>query len=239
MNDDASRIDRSEIKNTGSNRLTNIASSFFHSHTPLYFKIHCCSRCINIINSISLDFHSFTITGRYLLFFRREITNRLNLLPIYIKLVTKISTYVYPRILNFPNIGLGYRMPLPLPRKPQSPIYQLQLQLQASTRVDIRRKHSRPLTHPPTRHSIEDSIEETYARRQRQQPVNRPDSTRLISMGRSWPQIDRSPCLPACLPPSSLFADRNAKIREPSAWRSVPRRRAYRTRRKSTLGPLN
>lgn len=70
-------------------------------------------------------------------------------------------------------------------------------------------KHQRASTldgsiHPPTHHSIEDSIEETYARRQRRQPVNRPDSTRLISMGRSWPQIDRSPYLPAPLLPILL-----------------------------------
>lgn len=93
---------------------------------------------------------------------------------------------------------------------------------------------------PATHRSIEDSIEETYARRQRQQPVNRPDSTRLISMGRSWPQIDRSPYPPSPSPLSLFpsFRDRKSANDPRGVAKRGVRRRAYRTRRKSTLGPL-
>lgn len=90
MNDDASRIDRSEIKNTGSNRLTNIASSFFvfAPTLSLYFRIHCRSRSVNIINSISSDF-SFVYHKTFCFFALGLQIDRIRYTYIYIKLISR------------------------------------------------------------------------------------------------------------------------------------------------------
>lgn len=116
MNDDASRIDRSEIKNTGSNRLTNTASSFF-AFAPtlsLYFRIHCRSRSVNIINSISSDF-SFVYHKTFCFFALGLQIDRIRYTYIYIKLIsrndyrisTRVRIHVYFKFTQ--TLALGCR----------------------------------------------------------------------------------------------------------------------------------
>lgn len=91
-------------------------------------------------------------------------------------------------------------MPLPLPRKPQSPIYQLQLQLQASTRVDIRRKHSRPLTHPLTHPPFHRGFNRGNVCASSAPTAGQPARFDPFNLNGAKLAADRSIPLPACLP---------------------------------------